>query len=130
MKKGTNKRPQLGYNSYAVISEKTTRNASCIVNLAKDDRLIVVEANDVGGLFGQYLRNAEKLAGLVGKLNGEAEDAAAGDKPFVNEGGDRRDVDIAAGNDGRRLFAAELPLGERSQRENARAFGDEFVLFD
>ena len=58
-----------------------------------DHRLIVVEADDVGILLGQYLRDAEKLAGLVGKLNGEAEDAAAGDKRFVYEGGDRRDVD-------------------------------------
>ena len=92
--------------------------------------LVVVELDDVRVLFGEDARDVEELAWLVWQLDAEAEDAAARDERFVDERGDRRDVDVAARDDGGDLLVLEWQLRERREREDARAFGDELVLLD
>ena len=93
-------------------------------------RLIVDELDDVRMFSRNDLRHLEELAGLVGQLHGEAEDAAARDERFADESRDGRDVDVAAREDGHDLLALEGQPCERREREDARAFGDELVLLD
>ena len=93
-----------------------------------DLRLVVVELDDIGILFGKDARDVEQLARLVRQLDGEAEDTAACNQGLVDERRDGRDVDVAARDDGDDLLALEGELCERGEREDAGAFRDELVM--
>ena len=95
-----------------------------------DARLVVNEFDDVGMLTRDNFCHFEELAGLVGQLHGEAEDAAARDEGLADERRYGRDVDVAAREDGHDLLALEGQPCERREREDARALGDELVLLD
>ena len=77
--------------------------------------LVVIELDDVGVLLGEYLRDLQQLSGLVRKLYGEAEYTAAGDEGLVDEGGDRRYIDVAAADDGSDLLSLEIELRKGCQ---------------
>ena len=93
-------------------------------------RLIVDELDDVRMFSRNNLRHLEELAGLVGQLHGEAEDAAARDEGLADERRYGRDVDVAAREDGHDLLALEGQPCERREREDARALGAALVLLD
>ena len=95
-----------------------------------DLRLVVVELDDIGILFGEDARDVEQLARLVRQLDGEAEDAAACNQGLVDERRDGRDVDVAARDDGDDLFALEGELRERGEREYTGALRDKLVLLN
>lgn len=95
-----------------------------------DLRLVVVELDDVGILFGEDARDVEQLARLVWQLDGESEDAAARDQSLVDERRDGRDVDVAARDDRDDLLVVERQLRECGEREDAGALCDELVLLD
>ena len=92
--------------------------------------LVMFEFDNVGVGIGEDLRYFEQLAWFVREHNGKAEDTATGDKGFVDQGCNGRDIDIAAGDDRCYFFVFEFQFVQSSEGEYAGAFSNEFVALD
>src|SRR5699024_7649417 len=92
------------------------------------DKLVVIQLDDVDVFSGHQLSHTVQLAGPIGQLYREGEDAAPVDEPVLHQGGDGDHIHIAAGEHRHHILALALQMAQGGDGEQACIFHHHLVL--
>ena len=96
---------------FVAVAEGLQRHPQFHAALTVDvDKLVVLQLDDIAALPGHDGGDLQQLAGAVGKLHREGEDAPAVQQAVLDQGGDGDPVHIAPGQDRHHVLALTVQV--------------------